>query len=348
MIAVDEAPAERGALRPRFIVAGIGALIAVSATAGFLVTALAPDALTQAGRSVVGLTTTLTTGATVIGTGVIVSSSGEVVTSYGVVKGAVSIDAEMSDGGARYAATTFAVSPVYGVAVLQLINAEDLPAASIGDSAHVAVGDHVTAFGGPSTHAQTPPRQQGAVVALGQSAVASSADGANAENLSGLIEFNAMLPAHGTGGPLVDTSGRVIGLDATEAKPVESAAGTSGVAFAVPIGRVMAIVHDVNTHTDDPNILQGHGAFLGIQVTDSADPPGALIVTVEPGTPAQVAGMTTADVITSVNGVTVNSVQSLRDQLQRYTGGARVQVGWLDPQGRHHTATTQLAAATFT
>ena len=334
--------------RPTFIVAGIAALVAVSAAGGFLVTGLAPDALTQAGRSVVGLTTTLTTGATVTGTGVIVSSSGEVVTSYGVVNGAVSIDAEMSDGGARYAATTFALSPVYGIAVLQLINADGLPAAAIGDSAHVAVGDHVTALGGASARAQAPPPRQGAVVALGQSAVASGANGANAESLNDLIEVSTPLPAHGSGGPLIDTSGRVIGLDATETTPVTSAPGASGVAFAVPIDRVMGIVHDVNTHTENPSILQGHGAFLGIEVIDSTTPPGALIVTVEPGTPAQVVGMTTADVIISINGIAVGSVQSLRDQLQRYIGGDRVQVAWIDPQGRHHTATTQLAAATFT
>jgi S1-C subfamily serine protease len=336
----DAAPPENRGSRPPAIAAGIGALIVAGGAAGFLVTSLIPGGgVTQAGRAVVALTTTLDSGAIVAGTGVILTATGEVVTSYSVVNGAVSIAADLAGGRSRFAATTFALSPGNGVAVLQLLDATGLPSVSIGASSRVAVGDHVTAIG-RTAGAATPSDSQGAVVALGQTTVAADPNGASPETLKGLIAFNAPLPGNGVGGALVDTSGKLIGLD------VMAAGGAQ--AFAIPIDRVMTIVHDVNTHTDAPDIFQGHGAYLGIGVRDSLTPPGALVVTVGPGTPAVVAGIAAGDVIVSVDAIGVDSVAALRDRLQRHRGGDYVTVGWTDAAGRHHTATTQLASATFT
>jgi hypothetical protein len=73
--------------------------------------------------------------------------------------------------------------------------------------------------------------------------------------------------------------------------------------------RVISIVREVDAHTPDPELLQGHGAYLGIEVQDSTSPPGAVITEIAPGTPAKVVGLAPLDV---------------------------------------HSGTTQLAAATFT
>jgi S1-C subfamily serine protease len=340
----DGAPMEMRRSRPAAIAAGIAALIVAGGAAGFVVSSLIPGGgVSQAGRAIVALTTTLDSGATVAGTGVILSATGEVVTSYSVANGAVSIAAGLTGSATRFAATIFGLSPANGVAILQLLNATGLPSASIGASSRVAVGDHVTAIGRPARSA-IPADSQGAVVALGQTIVTADPNGASPETLKGLIAFNANLPSNGVGGPLVDTSGKLIGLDVTNVGGGQAA----GEGFAIPIDRVMTIVHDVNTHTEAPDILQGHGAYLGIEVRDSATPPGALIVAVGPGTPAQVVGMVTDDVIVSVDGVGVDSVVALRDQLQRHRGGDYVVVGWTDPAGHHHTASVQLASATFT
>jgi S1-C subfamily serine protease len=345
----EGAPAGSRVTRPSVIAAAIGALIVAGGAAGFLVTSLIPGGgVGQAERATVALTTTLETGATVAGTGVILTATGEVVTSYNVVNGAVSIAADVSGTATRYAATTFALSPTNGVAVLQLLNATGLTSASIGTSSRVEVGDHVTAIGRTAGRGGTDADIQGAVVALGQTIVATEPDGANPETLKGLIAFNAPLPGNGTGGPLIDTSGKLIGLDVTSAGSPQQAADTAREAFAIPIDRVKAIVHDVNTHTEAPDILQGHGAYLGIEVRDSRTPPGALVITVGPGTPAEVAGIAPQDVIVSIDGVGVDSVVSLRAQLQRHHGGDYVVVGWTDPAEHRHKATVQLAAATFT
>jgi S1-C subfamily serine protease len=336
-------PAEGRVTRPGIIAVVIGVLIAVSAAAGFLVTSFGPgNSLGGAERSVVALTTTLENGTTVKGAGLILASSGEVVTSYNIVNGAVSIAADVNGISTRYAATTFALDPTDGVAVLQLLDAKGLPSASVGSSSGVVVGAHVTAVG-ESSGGSTPTQSQGAVLALGQNAITAAPDGTASETLNGLISFNAPLPGDGAGGPLVDTSGEVIGLDVATYPPSASSDG-----FAIPIDRITAIVHDVNTHTQTPDILQGHGAYLGIEVQDSTSPAGALVVSVAPGTPAEIAGMSTGDVIVSIDGVGVDSVVALRDQLERYRGGEYITVGWLDTDQRRHSVTVQLAAATFT
>jgi len=333
--------------RPRTIAPRIGALVAICAALGFGVTVILGGDVNQADSWAVHLTTTLDNGATIRGTGIILTATGEVVTSYDAVHGAVSIAADVSSSALHYAATTFALSPTDDVAVLQLLDATGLPSANIGDSSRVAVGNHLTAIAAATLQGKQPKHSQGAVIALGQAIVASDLDGANAQTLSGMIEFNAPVPDDGAGGPLVDTSGMVVGLDATGAEGERLTPDAPGVGYAIPIDQVMAIDHDVNTRTLNPNIIEGQGAYLGIGVHDSATPPGALIVMVEPGTPASVAGMVPGDVIVSVDGLRVDSMDALREQLQRHRGGDRVVVGWLDAVGHHHSASVQLAAATF-
>jgi len=321
---------------------GISLLAAGGAAAGYIVTGITGAGVTQAGLSVVGLTTTLASGATISGTGVVIIASGQVVTTYSVVDGAVSIAAQVD--GARYAASTFALDPSSDVAVLQLLNARDLPSASLGSSSTLALGDDVSAIGLTSASDGIATDSQGAVTGLGAATDAALTDTSDSPSLAGLIEFNASLPPYGTGGPLVDQSGQLVGLDAGDAAPQS---GSAGAAFAIPIARVLSIVREVDAHTPDPELLQGHGAYLGIEVQDSTAPPGARIVDVAPGTPAEVVGIVPSDVIVSIDGVAVGSIRALIGILARYQGGDHVVVGWLDPSGRFHSATTQLAAATF-
>jgi serine protease Do len=329
-------PVERPGRRLSALTLGIALLATAGAAAGFIVTGVIGAGVSQAGRWVVGLKTTLADGATISGTGVVLTASGEVVTTYGVVDGAVSIAAQVN-GGSRYAASTFALDPDADVAVLQLLNAAHLPRASVGSSTNLGLGDDVTAIGVASTSSGTMD-SEGAITELGARTDAALPGTSDAPNLAGLIQFNAPLPPNGTGGPLVDGSGDVVGLDAGTA---------GGAAVAIPVERVLSIVREVDSHTPDPEILQGHGAYLGIEVQDSTAPPGARITEVAPGTPAGIVGIAPSDVIVSIDRVAVRSARGLTSLLAHYRGGDRVVVGWLDPSGRLRSATTQLAAATF-
>jgi S1-C subfamily serine protease len=314
-------------------------LAAGGAAVGFIVTGITAGGVNRADAWVVGLRTTLDSGATISGTGIVLTASGQVVTTYGVVDGAVSIAADVN-GGLRYAASTFALDPSSDVAVLQLLNAADLRSASIGNPSELGLGDAVTAIGLTAVSGGTAVESPGAVAGLGSTTDAALSGTSNAPTLNGLIESDALLPANGDGGPLVDQSGNVLGLDT----------GNSGTTptLAIPIDRVISIVRDVDASTPDPAILQGHGAYLGIDVQDSAAQLGARVIDVSPGTPAAIVGIAPADTIVSIDGVPVDSIRALRLILARYRGGDHVVVGWVDPQGQRHSATTQLAAATFT
>jgi S1-C subfamily serine protease len=312
------------------------------AATGFIVTGITTGGVNRAGQWIVGLRTTLDSGATVSGSGIVLTASGQVVTTYGVVDGAVSIAARVN-GGSRYAASTFALDPGSDIAVLQLLNAADLPSATIGGPSDLGLGDAVTAIGLTSVSGGTAVDSPGAVTSLESTTDAALSGTSNAPTLDGLIGSDAALPANGDGGPLVNESGKLVGLDT--ANP---GATTSGATLSIPIDRVMSIVREVDAHTPDPAILQGHGAYLGIDVQDSTAPRGALITEVSPGTPAEIVGIAPSDVIVSIDGVAIDSIRGLTVILGRYRGGDHVVVGWIDPQGHRHSATTQLAAATFT
>jgi S1-C subfamily serine protease len=314
-------------------------LVVGGAAAGFIVTGITAGGVSRADAWVVGLCSTLDSGATISGTGIVLTASGQVVTTYGVVDGAVSIAAQVN-GGSRYAASTFALDPSSDVAVLQLLNAADLRGASIGNPSALGLGDAVTAIGLTSVSGGTAVDIPGAVAGLESTTDAALSGTTNAPTLNGLIESDALLPANGDGGPLVDESGNVLGLDT----------GNSGTTptLAIPIDRVMSIVRDVDASTPDPAILQGHGAYLGIDVQDSTAQPGARVIDVSPGTPAAIVDIAPMDTIVSIDGVPVDSIRALRLILARYRGGDHVVVGWVDPEGHRHSATTQLAAATFT
>ncbi len=341
-------PADRRAGRVSAAVLGISALVIAGAAAGFIVTSIGGAGVDQAGQWVVGLTSTLPSGATISGTGIVLTASGQVVTTDGIVEGAVSIAARVN-GGARYAASTFGLDPVGDIAVLQLLNAAHLPSASLGDPTGLGVGDGVTAIGLASVSRGTAIDSAGDITGLGQTTDASLTGVDYAATLNGLIEFNAPMPANGAGGPLVDASGKLVGLVAGDAGrgAQEPAGSADGVCHSHRPRACRSFVRSMRT-PPTPELLQGHGAYLGIDVNDSTNPPGALITEVEPGTPAEVVGMTPSDVIVSINSVAVKSVADLVAQLGRHHGGDRVVVGWIDPQGHHHEATTQLAAATFT
>src|SRR5579862_9487479 len=108
---MDRADASPPVARPRrrvsAVTLGIALLAAGGAAVGFVVTGVTGAGVNEADQWVVGLTTTLASGATISGTGVVLTASGQVVTTYGVVDGAVSIAARLN-GGSRYAASTFA------------------------------------------------------------------------------------------------------------------------------------------------------------------------------------------------------------------------------------------------
>jgi S1-C subfamily serine protease len=170
------------------------------------------------------------------GSGWIINENGIIVTNNHVIEGAKSIIVTLSDG------RTFTVDPQTVVtddqndlAVLR-INAGKLPAATIGDSSKLRVGDWVVAMGNPLGLGIS--AKEGIVSRLGVSLTV------GAQMLNDLIETSAAINPGNSGGPLVNMRGEVIGI--TSAKV--SSVGVEGLGYAISINEAIPVLTDLITH----------------------------------------------------------------------------------------------------
>jgi S1-C subfamily serine protease len=270
------------------------------------------------------------------GTGMLLTSSGEVLTNNHVVDGATAITVTVVSTGTTYTATVVGTDPTDDVAVIQLSGASGLQTARI-SSAAAAVGDAVTAVGNAGGTGGTPSAAAGTVVALGQSITATDESGANAEQLTGLIETDADVQAGDSGGPLFDSSGAVVGMDTA------ASSGGRVQGYAIPIASAVSIARQIEDGSDSATIHQGLPAFLGVSVSPSATG-GAGIVGVVSGGPADRAGIAAGDVVTAVGGTTIGSADDLTTALAGEQPGQRVTVTWTGTDGASHSATVTLVA----
>jgi S1-C subfamily serine protease len=278
---------------------------------------------------------------TAAGTGIVLGSSGEVVTNNHVVDGSTSVSVTDIGNGRSYPATVVGTDETADIAVLRLTGASGLVTVKIGDSSKVGVGQAVTAIGNAGGNGGTPSVTTGDVTALNQAITASDEVDGNTEQLTGLIETDASLQPGDSGGPLVDNSGEVIGID-TAASEAFQFASASTQAYSIPSNEAISIAQQIESGTGSSTIHIGPAALLGVRVEDSVTVPGALVISVQPSSPASQAGLAAQDVITSLGGRSVTSASSLSNLMYPHHPGDSVTVGWVDSSGHHHSATVRL------
>jgi serine protease Do len=140
---------------------------------------------------------------------------------------------------------------------------------------------------------------------------------------------------------MVDGSGQVVGMTTAASA---RARRTGRIGFGIPIDNAMTIARQIQSG-GGPNILPGQRAILGIQVDSRATAAGgAVVVGVQPGSPAAGAGMTSGDVITRVDGTTVDSADALTNALKSHKPGDMVTVQWVSQSGQQHSARVALAS----
>jgi S1-C subfamily serine protease len=289
---------------------------------------------------VVDVNTRLYGGGAAAGTGIILTASGEVLTNNHVIDQATSISVRVVSTGKTYTATVLGSDRVDDVALLQLKGASDLQPARLGDSNAVQVGDSVTAVGNAGGDGGAPSVVTGQVTDLDQTITATDAGGTNAEQLTGLIQMNARLQPGDSGGPLYNAAGEVIGMNT--AASANRRFRTSGAeAYAIPLAKALDIVHQIESGKGSDTVTIGIPGFLGVGVDDS-NGSGALITTVEPDTPAESTGLQAGDVITAVDGHSVDSPDTLSSVLRTHHPGDKVSVTWSDQSGQSHTAQVTL------
>jgi S1-C subfamily serine protease len=278
------------------------------------------------------------------GTGIVLTSSGEVLTNNHVVRGATALRVTDVSTGRTYSATVAGYGVSKDIALLKLDNAQGLTTATIGSSSGLRVGDPVTAIGNAGG-AGVLSTTNGKLTGLGR-AITVSDDAGGSSRLTGLIATNAPLRPGDSGGPLL-SHGRVIGVDAAASSDLRFRGGSSQ-GFAIPINAAMTVVKQIESGHRSATVHIGRTAFLGVALGQSSSGGqgvrGAIVEDVVPGSPADKAGVTRYDVITSFGGHRVSSPAKLRTLVLRVSPGRAQRLTWIDPYGTTNRATVRLVS----
>jgi S1-C subfamily serine protease len=277
------------------------------------------------------------------GTGMVLTSAGEVLTNNHVIRNATDIRVVVPGAGRSYPAKVVGYDESGDVAVLQARGASQLKTVSLGDSDSLDPGEPVKALGNAggtgSLHAAS-----GTVTGIDRNITVGDDQGGS-EGLAGMIVTSADVRPGDSGGPLMDTSGHVVGMDtaASVTNGSGQAAGSTG--FAIPINRAMSIAGQIARGDASATIHIGGTAFLGVEVVEnSLGGSGAVVTSVVPGSPAEAAGLVPGDLITAVGDHAVSSPSDLTDIVAAQKPGAPVSAAYVDRTGSTQTASVALAS----
>jgi serine protease Do len=274
----------------------------------------------------------------VLGSGVIISSDGYILTANHVVSGSDEVKIAITGNKKEYTAKIVGTDPDTDIAVLK-IEAEGLPAITLGDSDQLEVGDIVLAIGNPFDISQpggTPTVTMGIVSALGRS-------GLGFNGYENFIQTDAAINPGNSGGALVDVEGRLIGINTA----IESSSqGSEGIGFAVPINLAR---HVVDRLIHGGRVTRGYLGVIPEDITPGlaqgfnlSNESGALVGDVKPGSPAEKAGLKSGDVITEFNGQKINGRNDLLLAVADCAPGQEVTVKYIR-DGQENTIKVTLA-----
>ena len=293
-----------------------------------------------------------------LGSGFVIDKAGHIVTNYHVIQNAQKVQVSFS-GQDQLAATVVGKDPSTDVAVLKVdAHARALQPLQLGDSDSVKVGDTVYAIGNPFGYTRS--LTSGIVSAIGRQISAP-----NNLSIENAIQTDAAINHGNSGGPLIDTAGRVIGVTSQISTGTTGQQGNIGIGFAIPVDLVRNVAAQI--------IKSGRVAhpFLGIgvstltkQIAQLFNLPqrGLLVQKVDPGSGAAKAGLKAGgtsvvvqgeswkiggDVITSVDGKPVATYTELRDAIDQKKPGDSVKLG-IVRHGEKKSVTVKLGQAPAT
>jgi S1-C subfamily serine protease len=288
------------------------------------------------------------------GSGFVIDRDGHILTNYHVIEGAQRIEVYFGDD-VVYPATVVGVDPRNDIAVIRVDAPADLLVpVELGDSANLVVGQRAIAIGNPFG-------QFGRTLTIGViSALGRTLEGQDGRTITGVIQTDAAINRGNSGGPLLDSSGRVIGVNSAIFSPTGASAGVS---FAIPVATVRRLLPDLLTLGRYPHpwlgiryayaITPGLAEILKLPVSQ-----GLLLVQLYDRSPLAAAGLRGAqseaivgnqrvyiggDVVVAVAGEPVSNLNRLETLLEdNYRVGDSVQVTYVR-NGQETTITVQLA-----
>jgi S1-C subfamily serine protease len=320
------------------------ALIAVLAAGAAAGLAFARTGSAAIGTGVVVVETRLAyQGGQGAGTGIVLTRSGEVLTNNHVIRGATTIKIVLPGSGHSYKAKVVGYDVSADVAVLRARGASNLKTVSLGNSAKVRRGQTVRAVGNAGGTGSLR-RVSGKVIAVAR-AITVSDDQGRTEHLTGLIETNVALQAGDSGGPLLNSAGKVIGMDTAASASFGFQDVSSSDGYAIPIKQAVTIAKRIESGEASATVHIGRTAFLGFEVAANGyGGSGAMVAAMLRGGPAARAGLVPGDVITRFDGHSIAAPTKLSSLVTPLKPGARVSLRFTDQFGRTHTATLTLAS----
>jgi len=269
--------------------------------------------------SVVSISVTSTTGSGT-GSGSIYKSNAStsyIITNNHVIESAVTagtIKVEFTNGD-QVAATIVGRDPMYDLAVLS-VKTGNLPAIAVGDSSKVSVGDPVLAIGSPLGLASTV--TSGIVSALNRPVTTGDEVSQSYVNA---IQTDAAINPGNSGGALVDSQGRIIGVNSAIATLSSgSTSGSIGLGFSIPINEAKRVIEEIIATGKSTRPVLGvffDTAYTGI---------GARILRLSPGEGAEKAGIPTGSVIRSIDGVNIPDEVAAIVKIRSYAPGTTITV----------------------
>jgi serine protease Do len=271
-----------------------------------------------------------------LGSGVIVSADGYILTANHVVEGADSVRVALASADQQLDARVVGTDPPTDIAVLKIEAGKSLPAITLADSDKLEVGDLVLAVGNPFAVGQTV--TMGIISALGR--------GVGITGYEDFIQTDAAINPGNSGGALVDSQGRLVGINTAI---YTHSGGYQGVGFAVPInlarfamdnlireGKVTRGFLGAGIQTLTPSLARG----LGLP----EDTTGVLVDEVVGNSPAEKAGLEYGDVIAQMNGRKLADSRSLRLLVAQTPPGTKVDLRVLRTRSGHKPTQETLTA----
>ncbi len=248
------------------------------------------------------------------GSGFLIDREGFILTNHHVIDAAQRITVTLADG-RSFRAEVVGRDPAIDVALLKIAGSHDLPAAPLGNSDELRVGEWVCAIGNPLgyVHSVT----VGVVSFVGRKLFDASLDD--------YIQTDAAINFGNSGGPLINSRGEVIGINSA----ISSRA--SNIGFAVPINQAVGILAQLKTHG---RVSRGYMGVLLTDVTPAlqrslglSSARGALVQDVTGGSPAERAGLHVYDVILDVEGIEVATNEALIRNISARQPGTVARLG---------------------
>lgn len=265
------------------------------------------------------------------GSGFVFTANGYILTNSHVVHGASGLDVVLHDG-RRFQAEVVGDDPATDLAVVR-VQADGLPVLELGESKSLLPGQVAIAIGNPYGFSYTV--TAGVVSALGRSLRSESG-----RLMDGIIQTDAALNPGNSGGPLVDSRGKVIGVNSAVILPAQ------GLCFAIPIDTAKFVAGRLIEHgrirraslglgVQDVKVPRGLGRRLGVEAEA-----GVLVIAVEPGGPAADAGIEEGDLIVAYQDRPVSAADDLHRELTEEAIGRSVRLTVVKERGAEAVVVT--------